>query len=164
MGHAKFAKVTFHAAITSALAAMFGGAVACKDCASERQQIFSGKLTIAFPGIERVNFAPVYICAILWSAWTADIPSLSFPQRNWNNSRKLWNHLVHGVRKPLADSTHLQATAAAERIRSSSACNRGSHSREICKGCRTFFRRRVVTDEKTSRGCIHTAAFCSGSS
>jgi hypothetical protein len=63
MGHAKFAKVTFHSAITSALAAMFGGAVACKDCASERQQIFSGELTIAFPGIERVNFAPVYICA-----------------------------------------------------------------------------------------------------
>jgi hypothetical protein len=63
MGHAKFAKVTFHAAITPALAAMFGGAVACKDCASERQQIFSGELTLAFPGIERVNFAPVYICA-----------------------------------------------------------------------------------------------------
>jgi hypothetical protein len=63
MGHAKFAKVTFHAAITPALAAMFGGAVACKDCASERQLIFSGELTLAFPGIERVNLAPVYICA-----------------------------------------------------------------------------------------------------
>jgi hypothetical protein len=37
--------------------------VACKDCASERQQIFPGELTLAFPGIERVNFAPVYICA-----------------------------------------------------------------------------------------------------
>jgi hypothetical protein len=42
---------------------MFGGAVACKDCASERQLIFSGELTLAFPGIERVNFAPVYICS-----------------------------------------------------------------------------------------------------
>jgi hypothetical protein len=62
MGHAKFAKVTFHAAITPALAAMFGGAVACRDCASERQQIFSAELTLAFPGIERVNFAPIYIC------------------------------------------------------------------------------------------------------
>jgi hypothetical protein len=37
--------------------------VACKECASEGQQIFSGELTLAFPGVERVNFAPVYICA-----------------------------------------------------------------------------------------------------
>ncbi len=37
IGLLKFAKVTFHAAITPALAAMFGGAVAGKDCASEKQ-------------------------------------------------------------------------------------------------------------------------------
>ena len=45
----------------------------------------------------------------------------------------------------------------------SSACNRGSHSQEICKGCGTSFRRRGVTDEKTSRGgfrCGPSPASC----
>ena len=40
---------------------------------------------------------------------------------------------------------------------------RGSHSQEICKGCGTSFRRRGVTDEKTSRGgfrCGPSPASC----
>jgi hypothetical protein len=41
----------------------------------------------------------------------------------------------------------------------SSVCNRGSYNQEIWKDCETSFRQCGVTDEKTSRGCIHTAAF-----
>ena len=36
--------------------------MACKACASESQQHFSGELTLVFPGVERLNLAPVYIC------------------------------------------------------------------------------------------------------
>jgi hypothetical protein len=37
--------------------------MACKYCASGDLQIFVGELTLALPGIERVNLPPVYICA-----------------------------------------------------------------------------------------------------
>lgn len=36
--------------------------MACKACASELQQEFSGELSVAFPGVERLNLSPVYVC------------------------------------------------------------------------------------------------------
>jgi predicted nucleic-acid-binding Zn-ribbon protein len=34
----------------------------CKKCASTHQQEFQGELTVAFPGAERLNLSPVYVC------------------------------------------------------------------------------------------------------
>lgn len=34
--------------------------MACKSCSSENQQYFSGELTVAFPGVQRLNLSPVY--------------------------------------------------------------------------------------------------------
>jgi len=35
--------------------------MACKSCGSEKQQCFSGELSVAFPAIERLKQAPVYV-------------------------------------------------------------------------------------------------------
>ncbi len=34
----------------------------CKKCASTHQQEFRGELTVAFPGAERLNLSPIYVC------------------------------------------------------------------------------------------------------
>ncbi len=34
----------------------------CSKCASTHQQEFQGELTVAFPGKERLNLPPIYIC------------------------------------------------------------------------------------------------------
>ena len=34
----------------------------CNKCSSTRQYEFRGELTLAFPGKERLNLAPVYVC------------------------------------------------------------------------------------------------------
>jgi hypothetical protein len=34
----------------------------CTKCASTHQQEFQGELTVAFPGKERLDVPPVYIC------------------------------------------------------------------------------------------------------
>ena len=36
--------------------------MSCKKCASTHQQNFQGELTVAFPGTERLNLSPVYVC------------------------------------------------------------------------------------------------------
>ena len=48
-------------------------------------------------------------------------------------------------------------------LRSLLAGSRDTCNREICMDCGTYFRQCGVTDEKTSRGRTHTAAFCSRS-
>ena len=35
--------------------------MACKGCGSEKQQYFSGELSVAFPAIEKLKQAPVYV-------------------------------------------------------------------------------------------------------
>jgi hypothetical protein len=35
--------------------------MACKNCASENQQNFSGEMAVAFHGIKRVNLSPVHV-------------------------------------------------------------------------------------------------------
>jgi hypothetical protein len=34
----------------------------CLACSSENQQNFSGVLTVAFPGLQRLNLRPVFAC------------------------------------------------------------------------------------------------------
>jgi hypothetical protein len=34
----------------------------CDKCGSTHQQAFRGELTVAFPGIERLNLSPIYVC------------------------------------------------------------------------------------------------------
>jgi hypothetical protein len=34
----------------------------CKKCASTGQQYFPSELTVSFPGRERLNLSPIYIC------------------------------------------------------------------------------------------------------
>jgi hypothetical protein len=36
--------------------------MSCKKCASTHQQDFQGELAVAFPGKERLNLSPVYVC------------------------------------------------------------------------------------------------------
>ena len=36
--------------------------MACKACSSENQQNFSVESTVAFPGVQRLNLPPVYVC------------------------------------------------------------------------------------------------------
>jgi hypothetical protein len=43
------------------VAILFGGAMACKSCGSEKQQHFSGELSVAFLAIEKLKQAPVYV-------------------------------------------------------------------------------------------------------
>ena len=38
-----------------------GGVMVCKSCGSEKQQYFSGELSVAFPAIEKLKKAPVYV-------------------------------------------------------------------------------------------------------
>jgi hypothetical protein len=48
--------------LTLAVAKISGGDMICRKCASTHQQDFQGELTVAFPGIERLNLSPVYVC------------------------------------------------------------------------------------------------------
>ncbi len=34
----------------------------CDKCGSTHQQAFQGELTVAFPGKERLNLSPIYVC------------------------------------------------------------------------------------------------------
>jgi hypothetical protein len=43
------------------VARCFGETVACKGCGSEKQQYFSGELSVAFLTVEKVKQAPVYV-------------------------------------------------------------------------------------------------------
>jgi hypothetical protein len=36
--------------------------VACKVCSSENQQRFAVESAVAFPGVQRLNLVPVYVC------------------------------------------------------------------------------------------------------
>jgi predicted nucleic-acid-binding Zn-ribbon protein len=35
--------------------------MACKSCGSEKQQYLSGELSVAFPAVEKLKQAPVYV-------------------------------------------------------------------------------------------------------
>lgn len=36
--------------------------MSCNKCASTHQQEFQGELALAFPGTERLNLSPIYVC------------------------------------------------------------------------------------------------------
>ena len=58
---------TFHVANSDAklttciLANLSGGGMACKSCSSDKQQYFSGELSVTFLPIEKLKQAPVYV-------------------------------------------------------------------------------------------------------
>ena len=72
--------------------------MACKACVSERQQDFSGELAVVFPGVQRINLSPVYVARKSWSAWTAGIPNLFFPQPDYKDLRTVWRNSIETVR------------------------------------------------------------------
>ena len=60
----------------------------CKACSSENQQNFSGELTVAFPGIERLNLCPVYVCQKILVCLDCGYTELVFPATELGKLRK----------------------------------------------------------------------------
>ena len=53
--------------------------MACKACVSERQQDFSGELAVVFPGVQRINLSPVYVCQKILVCLDCGYTELVFP-------------------------------------------------------------------------------------
>jgi len=62
--------------------------MACKACASERQQSFSGELSVAFPGVERLNLSPVYVCQKILVCLDCGYTEFVLPAINLEKLRK----------------------------------------------------------------------------
>jgi len=67
---------------------MFGGNMACKACSSENQANFSGELTVAFPGVQRLNLAPIYVCQKTLVCLDCGYTELVFPATELEKLRK----------------------------------------------------------------------------
>jgi hypothetical protein len=72
----------------SVVANIFGGEMACKACASERLQDFPGELTIAFPGVRRLNLSPAYICQKLLVCLDCGFTEIMIPATELEKVRK----------------------------------------------------------------------------
>jgi len=70
---------------------MFGGDVACKVCSSENQQRFAVESTVAFPGIQRLNLVPVYVCQRTEVCLDCGYAELVFPATELQKLRKGMN-------------------------------------------------------------------------
>ena len=62
--------------------------MACKACSSENQQNFSGELTFAFPGVQRLNRSPVYVCQKTLVCLDCGYSELVFPATQLEQLRK----------------------------------------------------------------------------
>jgi hypothetical protein len=62
--------------------------MACKACLSENQQNFSGELTVAFPGVQILNQAPVYVCQKTLVCLDCGYTELVFPATQLERLRK----------------------------------------------------------------------------
>jgi len=60
----------------------------CKACSSENQQNFSGELTVAFPGVQRLNQSPVYVCQKTLVCLDCGYAELVFPATELEKLRK----------------------------------------------------------------------------
>ena len=76
------------ATLTQAVADLSGGLVSCKKCASLRQQDFQGELSVAFPGTERLNLSPIYICQRTLVCLDCGFTELVFPPTELEKLRK----------------------------------------------------------------------------
>jgi hypothetical protein len=70
------------------LAILFGGAMACKSCGSDKQQYFSGELSVAFPVIEKLKQAPVYVLQKLLVCLDCGYAELIVPPTELEQLRK----------------------------------------------------------------------------
>jgi hypothetical protein len=55
-----------------------------------RQPEFPGELTLAFPGKERLNLAPVYVCQKTLVCLDCGHAEIAIPAPDWKNSGKGW--------------------------------------------------------------------------
>ena len=62
--------------------------MACKNCASERQQYFSGELSVAFLAIEKLNQTPVYVIQKILVCLDCGYAELSVPTPELDQLRK----------------------------------------------------------------------------
>jgi len=61
--------------------------MACKKCASGAQQDFAGELSVVFPGIERLNLSPVYICQNIFVCLDCGFTELVIPKSELDRLR-----------------------------------------------------------------------------
>jgi len=62
--------------------------MACKSCGSEKQQYFSGELSVAFPAIEKLNRAPVYVVQRILVCLNCGYTELIIPMADLAQLRK----------------------------------------------------------------------------
>jgi hypothetical protein len=62
--------------------------MACKACSSENQRNFTGELTVAFPGVQRLNQSPVYVCQNTSVCLDCGYTELVFPETGLELLRK----------------------------------------------------------------------------
>ena len=62
--------------------------MACKKCASVAQQEFGGELSVTFPGIQRLNLSPVYICQNIFVCLDCGFTELVIPGPELDRLRK----------------------------------------------------------------------------
>ena len=67
---------------------MFGGDVACKVCSSEKQQRFPVESAVTFPGVQRLNLVPVYVCQRTLVCLDCGYAELVFPATALQKLRK----------------------------------------------------------------------------
>ncbi|MGC1415347.1 MAG: hypothetical protein WA817_08705 [Candidatus Acidiferrum sp.] len=62
--------------------------MACKSCGSDKQQYFSGELSVAFPAIEKLKQAPVYVLQKLLVCLDCGYAELIVPATELEQLRK----------------------------------------------------------------------------
>ena len=68
-----------------------------KNCLSENQHEFSGELSVAFDGLQRINLAPVYICQKILVCLDCGHTELVIPTPELERLRKGMGY--HPIRK-----------------------------------------------------------------
>jgi hypothetical protein len=76
------------AASTAVRTKVLGGAMTCKDCASENQQHFPGELTLAFPSIESLKLSNGYVSPEILVCLECGYTQLVIPELELRQLRK----------------------------------------------------------------------------
>ena len=62
--------------------------MACKSCASEKQQYFSGELSVAFLAVEKLKQAPVYVVQKILVCLDCGYAEINLPTAQLEQLRK----------------------------------------------------------------------------
>jgi hypothetical protein len=62
--------------------------MACKKCTSLAQQEFPGELNVNFPGVQRLNLSPVYICQHIFVCLDCGFTELVIPGPELDRPKK----------------------------------------------------------------------------